>query len=172
MSLKEKIFRDVYFASAAVMMTVALIQPIILADTRNKEHFCLEKVVESISRIRLLPERKYLYTLDGQQILLNDLFDQCKALHPWCCLFKKFYYWDNAIKIIDSVTTQGQVIHKIRIYSSPLSTHCPDSCDAGRTHGDVAEFYDANGRFMGLSVYMGQGKYCPLPHIVDKKSNF
>lgn len=39
----------------------------------------------------------------------------------------------------------------------------PDYVDPGRTHGDVAEFYDAQGRFMGLAVYMGNGLYVPLP---------
>jgi hypothetical protein len=28
----------------------------------------------------------------------------------------------------------------------------------------VAEFYDSDGNFMGLSVYMGDGKYCPLKY--------
>jgi hypothetical protein len=34
--------------------------------------------------------------------------------------------------------------------------------DPLKTHGDVAEFYDQNGNFMGLGVYMGDGKYCAL----------
>jgi hypothetical protein len=39
----------------------------------------------------------------------------------------------------------------------------PDYVDPVRTHGDVAEFYDAQGRFMGLAVCMGNGLYLPLP---------
>jgi len=38
----------------------------------------------------------------------------------------------------------------------------PDYVDPGRTHGDGADFYDAQGRFMGLAVYMGNGLYVPL----------
>jgi hypothetical protein len=37
-------------------------------------------------------------------------------------------------------------------------------CDPLKTHGDVAEFYDAEGNFMGIAVYMGKGKYCSLPY--------
>jgi hypothetical protein len=39
----------------------------------------------------------------------------------------------------------------------------PDYVDPGRTHGDAAEFYDAQGRFMGLAVTMGNGFYVPSP---------
>jgi hypothetical protein len=46
----------------------------------------------------------------------------------------------------------------------PISTLCPQRYDPHKTHGDVVEFYDGKGQFMGLSVYMGDGKYCPLPY--------
>jgi hypothetical protein len=41
---------------------------------------------------------------------------------------------------------------------------CSDKLDPKKIHGDIAEFYDKEGNFMGLSVYMGDGKYCPLPY--------
>ena len=50
-----------------------------------------------------------------------------------------------------------------------LSTFCPESCDPRKTHGDVAEFYDQKGTFMGLAVYMGNGEYCSLPYDGYKK---
>ena len=57
---------------------------------------------------------------------------------------------------------RGPVSHRVRIYHNILHTCRPDYRDPLRTHGDVAEFYDEAGRFMGLAVYMGQGLYCPL----------
>ena len=33
----------------------------------------------------------------------------------------------------------------------------------------LSEFYDQRGIFMGLAVYMGDGKYCPLPYYGYKK---
>jgi hypothetical protein len=45
-----------------------------------------------------------------------------------------------------------------------LRSDCdPDYVDPERTHGEVAEFYDAQGRFMGLAVYLGNGLNVPLP---------
>ena len=38
-----------------------------------------------------------------------------------------------------------------------------------KTHGDVTEFYDGNGKFMGLAVYMTDGQYCPIPYDGYKK---
>jgi hypothetical protein len=43
------------------------------------------------------------------------------------------------------------------MYHSTLPTCRPDYQDVQRTHGDVVEFYDEVGGFMGLAVYMGQG---------------
>jgi hypothetical protein len=54
--------------------------------------------------------------------------------------------------------------HQIRCYSNCLSVFCPEKYDPQKTHGDIAEFYDEKGKFMGLSVYMGEGKCCPLPY--------
>ncbi|MEA3231916.1 MAG: hypothetical protein U9Q05_09205, partial [Thermodesulfobacteriota bacterium] len=76
----------------------------------------------------------------------------------------KFYYWQNEIKKIVSVTTNGPIKHKIRCYYNCLATYCPENYDPQKTHGDVAEFYDDKGNFMGLSVYMGDGNYCTLSY--------
>jgi hypothetical protein len=90
-------------------------------------------------------------------------FERCAALWPDCVLFPKFYYWPSRVEERVSESSFGPVVHKIRIYDNLRSACDPDFCDPSCTHGDVAEFYDANGDFMGLAVYMGDGLYAPLP---------
>lgn len=89
---------------------------------------------------------------------------QCRRLFPDCVLYPKFYHWINEIKEMAAQTSRGIVRHRIRTYYNLLSTCYPDRIDPGRTHGDVAEFYDEKGAFMGLAVYMGKGLYFPLPY--------
>ena len=118
---------------------------------------CLGQVTR---RIRQAPEKEYLHTLDGQEVRLQDFFNQCRDSAPDCILFAKFYHWENEVKSVVSRTDSGRPIeHRIRAYYNPLSICRPQKIHPGRTHGDVAEFYDAGGQFMGLAVYMGQGKY-------------
>jgi len=108
--------------------------------------------------------RADLETLDGQNIPLAEFIALCQRLFPACVLYPKFYHWKNEIKLIAAQTSDGTVRHRVRVYYNLLSTCYPDQIDPGRTHGDVAEFYDENGAFMGLAVYMGKGLYCPLPY--------
>ena len=122
--------------------------------------------------LRTAPTRKYLFTLDKQQVLLQEFFVLCEEKFPYCVLYPKFYWWKNEIREIVSETEDGPVHHKIRIYHNVMSTCSPDSIQPSRTHGDVAEFYDEKGRFMGLAVYMGQGLYCPLPYSRYKGKGF
>ena len=124
---------------------------------------CLAKAVEQAHNLRSLPAKQYLRTLDGQSIALEAFFRKCRDMHPWCCLYEKFYYWENEVKTVVSLTPHGPVAHKIKIYHNGLSTYCRERSDPHKTHGDVAEFYDEGGVFMGLAVYMGNGEYCPLP---------
>ena len=119
--------------------------------------------VERIKEIRSLPEKKFLQTLDGQYVLLHEFHTKCLCLFPSCILFEKFYYWKSEIREVVSHTANGEIKHKIRYYRSCLSRLCPTFSDPHKTHGDVAEFYDQKGKFMGLAVYMGNGKYCSLP---------
>jgi hypothetical protein len=90
--------------------------------------------------------------------------DRCAALWPDCVLFPKFYHWPSRVEERVSPTPAGTVGHKIRFYSNLRSICDPGYADPGKIHGDVAEFYDAQGRFMGLAVYMGNGLYVPLPY--------
>jgi hypothetical protein len=110
----------------------------------------------------MVSEKQYLHTLDGQSVVLNEFYIKCSKLYPKCNLFEKFYYLPSGIREISSKSKAGMIKHKIRCYSSCLSAFCPENNDPKKMHGDVAEFYDGNGEFMGLSVYMGDGKYCPL----------
>jgi hypothetical protein len=122
---------------------------------------CLE--IEG-QKIDAAPSRDHLQTLDGQNINLSEFIMQCRRLSPDCVLYPKFYHWKNENKHLETQTARGTVRHRVRIYYNLLSTCYPDRIDPGRTHGDVAEFYDENSVFMGLAVYMGKGLYCPLPY--------
>ena len=136
---------------------------ILLSENSIQTNDCLDQTIKKIIEIRSHPERKYLHTLDGQKILLNEFYCKCRSLFPQCCLFEKFYYWQSEIIEVLSRTEKGTIKHKIRCYHNYLSIFCPNSCDPRKTHGDVAEFYDEKGEFMGIAVYIGDGKYCSLP---------
>lgn len=125
---------------------------------------CIHVAAEETNRIKALPARAYLHTLDGQKVSLKAFFAACHAMFPACGLFDRFYYWPSEVKVVASTTPAGTIQHKIRSYSNFLSTYCPSTGDLRKPHGDVAEFYDQKGIFMGLAVYMGQGKYFSLPH--------
>ena len=131
------------------------------AQSKTTPDQCL---AQNIQRLRNLPERKFLDTMDGRQIALEAFYLQCERLWPSCALYRKFYYWKSEVIDITSQTHSGQAEHQIRIYYNLLSTCYPEKTDPGRTHGDVAEFYDPSGKFMGLAVYMGEGLYVPLPY--------
>jgi hypothetical protein len=122
---------------------------------------CIQRTEEFL---RTAPDKKYLVTLDDQQVPLAEFFALCKLKSPYCALYSKFYWWKNEIREIVSETESGPVRHKVRIYYNLMSACNPESIHPLCTHGDVAEFYDASGQFMGLAVYMGQGLYCPLPY--------
>jgi hypothetical protein len=139
--------------------------PHILFSEDNKQPGdCLDMAVKRMKEIISLPDSKYLHTLDGQNVLLNEFHDKCLHLWPYCSLFKKFNYWQSEIRKEVSNTKNGVIRHKIRCYYDCMSAFCPKSCDPKKTHGDVAEFYDGNGNFMGLAVYLGNGNYCTLPY--------
>jgi len=123
-----------------------------------------ECLIATSERLRAAPDWDCLPTLDGQCVSLEPIFAQCALRWPDCVLYDKFYLWESEVKTVTSRSTQGPVAHQVRIYHNILFTCDPKAADPGRTHGDVAEFYDPAGRFMGLAVYMGQGLYCPLPH--------
>jgi len=146
-----------------MILLVPLSTEIRAAQGAKQDKACLAKAVEQAHSFRSLPGKPYLRTLDGQDIALEAFFLRCRDMHPWCCLYDKFYYWDNEVKTVESLTPRGAVAHKIRIYHNSLSTYCPEMSDPQKTHGDVAEFYDERGVFMGIAVYMGNGEYCPLP---------
>lgn len=142
-----------------------------LSDDIKQPCDSLDQAFKRIREIESLPEMKDLYTLDGQSVLLNEFYDKCLLLFPTCSLYRKFYYWQSDIREVVSNTKYGVIKHKIRCYHNCISSFCPESCDPRKTHGDVAEFYDQIGNFMGLAVYMGDGEYCSLPYDYYKKIN-
>jgi hypothetical protein len=137
---------------------------VVAAGPQPQAGNCINAAAERTRTIKALPAKDYLQTLDGQNVLLNSFFSTCQSMFPWCGIFEKFYYWPNEIREVVSDTPNGQIKHRIRCYYNCLSTYCPKTCDPLKTHGDVAEFYDGKGAFMGLAVYMGYGKYCSLPY--------
>ena len=144
---------------------------LLLSEDDKQNGDCLDKAIKRIMEIRSFPEKKHLHTLDGQIVLLNEFYEKCLCLFPQCNLFKKFYYWKSEIKEVVSNTENGMIKHKVRCYNNCLSTSCPESCDPRKTHGDVAEFYDQKGNFMGLAVYMGNGEYCSLQYSGYQKGS-
>jgi hypothetical protein len=150
--------------SVLIISIFLFLSPKLLLSEDNKQPIdCLDQAIERIKEIRSFPEIKYLSTLDGQSVLLNEFYSKCHHLFPQCSLFAKFYYWQSEIREVVSNAENGMIKHKIRCYNNCLSTFCQNSCDPRKTHGDVAEFYDQIGEFMGIAVYMGDGKYCSLP---------
>ena len=152
------------FNGLLTIMLAALISRPVLAEMHGPSCTCMQTVVNKIMEIRSLPEKRSLHTLDGQTVLLAEFYAKSYQLFPACSLPDKFYYFPNEIIEITSRTSKGMKKHKIRRYNNCLSTYCPDSQYNGKIYGDVAEFYDSDGIFMGLSVYMGDGKYCSLPY--------
>ena len=164
---QSQIARRILLSAVITMgITVCCACSITPADSQPTEEDC---VGEMSRRIRQAPEKEYLDTLDGQKVRLQDFFNQCRDTAPDCALYAKFYHWENEVVRVVSRTDKGAVEHEIRAYYNPLSVCQPQNIHPGRTHGDVAEFYDSRGRFMGLAVYMGQGKYFLLHYSGYKR---
>jgi hypothetical protein len=122
---------------------------------------CIDKLA---ALMKSRPDLSHLTTLDGQRVLLGDFYRLSWNASPLGELPEKFYHWKHEIKWVRARTAGKIISHQIRIYHNYLSTCRPDRPDPGKTHGDVAEFYNEQGEFMGLAVYAGKGLYCPLPY--------
>jgi hypothetical protein len=147
-----------------IIISLAIPNQVLRAEDSKQSSDCVDTAFKRIREIQSLPEMKYLNTLDGQTVLLNEFYDKCILLFPKCSLYRKFYYWQSEIREVASSTKNGLVKHKIRSYHNCISASCLERCDPRKTHGDVAEFYDQQGNFMGLAVYVKEGKYCSLPY--------
>ena len=168
--LGKSMFRN-SLSVLTISIVIFLFAKLLSSEDSKQPSSCLDQAVKKIMEIRSLPEMQYLQTLDGQNVLLKEFYARCLSLFPKCSLFAKFYYWQSEIREVVSDTKNGMIKHKIRCYCNCLTTYCPNSCDPRKTHGDVAEFYDQRGKFMGLAVYMGDGKYCSLPFRGYQKGN-
>jgi hypothetical protein len=128
-------------------------------NSQNSEQ-CL---TEELDRIKTLPELQYLQTLDGQSLSLEELFAACQGNWSSCGLYEKFYYWHYEVREIVSKTDRGLEKFKVRVYLSSLATCYQVERDPLKLYGDVAEFYNKNGVFLGLAVYAGDGLYRIFP---------
>ena len=147
-----------------IVLFLFLLPHVLMAEDSKHPLECINRADNRTIEIRSFPTLHYLHTLDGQNVLLNEFYVKSLIHFPSCLLYKKFYYWLSEIREVVSKTENGDIRHTIRCYNSCRSTFCPEMSDPLKTHGDVAEFYDRNGNFMGLGVYMGDGKYCSLPY--------
>jgi hypothetical protein len=146
-----------------VTLLIFSYRQVVAAPLENVEN-CVNAAAERTKVIKALPTKTHIQTLDGKIVSLRQFFAHCHAMFPWCGMFEKFYYWEHEIREVISDTLNGRVKHRIRCYFNCLSTICPQMCDPLKTHGDIAEFYDTEGNFMGMAVYVGNGNYCPLPY--------
>ena len=148
----------------SVIIVLVLPHQVLRSEDNKQPLDCVDKAFKRIREIESLPEMKYLNTLDGHAVLLDEFYSKCLLLFPKCSLYRKFYYWQSEIREVASRTQKGLIKHKIRSYYNCISASCPESYDPRKTHGDVAEFYDRRGNFMGLAAYVKDGKYCLLPY--------
>ena len=152
-----------------IILFLVLPQHVSGSEDNKQSSDCLNEAFERIREIESLPEMKYLHTLDGQKVLLNEFYSKCLFSFPKCSLYRKFYYWQSEIKEAVSNTEIGLIKYTVRCYYNCVSTFCPKSCDPRKTNGDVAEFYDHKGNFIGLEVHRKDGKYFSLPYDDYKK---
>jgi hypothetical protein len=135
-------------------------QSFVSAEDTQKNKQCL---TNELSRIKMLTKREYLLTLDGRYLSLEELFAVCRSSLGLCGLYEKFYYWHNEVREIVSKGQRGPVRHKIRAYFNSMTTCYRVGRDPLKIYGDVAEFYNENGVFMGFAVYKGGGVYAGFP---------
>lgn len=150
---------------SVLFIILFLVTPQYVSGSEDNEQSsdCLSQAFERIREIESLPEMKYLHTLDGQNVLLNEFHFKCLQSFPKCSFYRKFYYWHSEVKEVVTNTAIGPIKHRIRSYHNCISTFCPKHCDPRKTNGDVAEFYDHKGNFIGLEVHIKDGKYFALP---------
>jgi len=151
-----------YYMNKIVCITtiwfLVLIFPNITISQNNES--CIDRETTQVEEAN---RSAFLYTLDGQKIILQEFYNACDQFGPpKCVLFYKFYCWKSEIKKTTSLSHNGLISHTIRVYYDPASVCFPEMANPLRIYGDVAEFYDACGEFMGLAVYMGNGEYFPL----------
>ena len=131
---------------------------------------CMDDVLNQVQEAERID---FIYSLDHQKIFLQEFYDECnKHGPPVCAIFEKFYYWKSAIKQVTSMTHDGLNSHTIRVYYNPVSVCYPELVNPLRIYGDIAEFYDVCGEFMGIAVYMGNGEYFPLKFSGYSKRNW
>jgi len=144
-------------------ITLFLVSPALsVAQGKLSTDACIDQLA---AKTKSKPKHTHLTTLDGQKINLDSFTKLCLSHSPPCSLPDKFYYWKHEVKWVTSTSSSGPVKHKIRLYYNHLSTCQPGLSDPQKAYGDIAEFYDKHGEFMGMGIYMGKGLYFPLPYF-------
>jgi len=141
-----------------------------LNDSKISSGDCIEQLtIQTEEAVKI----DFLLTLDGQRVFLEEFFVTCDQYGtPECVLFEKFYNWQSEVKTITSISRKGVVSHTIKVYYNPASICYPERVNPLRIYGDVAEFYDDCGEFMGIIVYIGEGIYFPLSFSGYSKKNW
>jgi hypothetical protein len=148
-------------AFAITVITVALVAITGPGRSGIASEICIDRLARQIDEAEVVGS---IVTLDGQEVLLEEFYRACERQgSPMCVLFEKFYYWPSEVRTTTSISRKGRVPHTIRVYYNPASICFPERVNPARIYGDVAEFYDDCGEFMGIVVYMGEGVYFPLP---------
>ena len=97
----QKIFSNTLMIAFFITLLLLLSFQMSFLEDNEQPHDCLDQAFKSIIELRLLPEIKYLHTLDNRYVLLDEFYNKCLKLYPLCCLFKKFYYWESEMREIE-----------------------------------------------------------------------
>ena len=74
-----------------ILIFLFMASHLLLSKDNKQPGDCLDQAIKRIIEIRSLPQMKFLDTLDGQSVLMNDFYDNCLYLVPQCSLFTKFF---------------------------------------------------------------------------------
>jgi len=121
-------------------------------------------IVAERTRLNEAKPQPVLETLDGQVVPLRGFFDICEKFPHLCELDPKFSLWKQETRQVVYRTERGPSLQIVRFYLNSDSACAQEPRDPGKPFGDVVEFYDAKGEFLGLGVYRGNGQYFPIPY--------
>jgi len=75
----------------SLIILISLTHRTLLAGDNNQINGCIDMAIEKILKIRSLPEKKYLKTLDDQVVLYKKFNTKCQKYSPSSTQFEKFY---------------------------------------------------------------------------------
>ena len=74
----------------SVIIVLVLLHQVLRSEDNKQPLDCVDKAFKRIREIESLPEMKYLDTLDGQTVLLDEFYTKCLLLFPKCSLYRNF----------------------------------------------------------------------------------